>query len=102
MIRTLPTSADTYNDHGRQEFKWGLPLDFIRHRIRDVSHQLLRGTSLNVTAVAIRQTTEVPYTAVLVSLFADGRSKEITIESTYQVCHSLLLLSFKLKYLLYV
>ena len=54
LIRTLPSSGETYNDHGRQEFKWGLPLDYIRHRIRDVSHRLLRGTSLNVTAVAIR------------------------------------------------
>jgi hypothetical protein len=54
LIRTLPSSGETYNEHGRQEFKWGLPLDFIRHRIRDVSHRLLPGTSLNVTAVAIR------------------------------------------------
>ena len=85
LIRTLPSSGETYDNHGRQDFKWGLPLDFTRHRIRDISHRLLVGTSLNVTAVAIKQTTEVPYTAVLVSLFADGKTKERTIESTYQV-----------------
>lgn len=85
LIRTLPSNGETYNDHGRVDFKWGLPLDYHRHRIRDISHRLLAGTSLNVTAIAIRQTTEVPYTATLISLFADGQTKERNIESTYQV-----------------
>ena len=85
LSRTLPSNGDTYNDHGRIDFKWGLPLDYHRHRIRDIAHRLMAGTSLNVTAIAIRQTTEVPYTATLISHFADGKTKERKIESTYQV-----------------
>ena len=85
LIRTLPSSGETYNDHGRLEFQWGHPHNYVRHRIRDVVYKLRPGTSLNVTALAVKQTTEVPYSAILISLFADGQTKERRIESTYQV-----------------
>lgn len=85
LIRTLPSNGESYNDHGRLELQLGLQHDYIRHRICDVIYKLRPGTSLNVTASAIKQTTEVPYTAILISLFADGQTKERRIESTYQV-----------------
>lgn len=82
--RTLPTSAETYDKSDRLDFKWGLPIDYTRHRIVDVSQVLWIGTSMNVSATAKRRSSEIPYFATLVSHFLDNTSKETKVEGTYR------------------
>ena len=84
LIKALPASSQAFaTEKNIIHFKWGLPLDYTRHRILEVSYTLQPGTSVQVTATAFRSTTEVPYTATLVATFADGKHKRMTINGTY-------------------
>ncbi len=87
LIRTLPTSAEAFDESGRTgkryDFSWGLPLDFVRQRILEVSYSLEPGTSVQCSATAQKTTTEMPYRAKLISWFADGKNKRRLIKGTY-------------------
>ena len=82
VIRSLPATAPKL-DREYMKFEWGLPLKFSRQRIIEVSSNLLPGTSVQATAFASRVTTEVPYTAVLVSAYEDGAKRSRVVNGTY-------------------
>ena len=58
-LRTLPTTAKELTGSKQLKFSWGLPLDFDRHRILEVSHSMLPGTSVQCVATGQKTTTEV-------------------------------------------
>ena len=57
--RTLPTTANELTGTKKLDFKWGFPLDYDRHRILEVSHLMLPGTSVQCNATGQMTTTEV-------------------------------------------
>ena len=83
LIKALPSTSETFGRSKRIHFAWGLPLVYQRHRILEVAADLQPGTSMKVSAKASRTTTEVPYSATLIALFADGKRTEKAISGTY-------------------
>ena len=84
LIKALSSSGQTFTYTSKRiTFSWGLPLKYDRHRILEVSANLQPGTAVQVQASAQRTTTEVPYTAKLVSIFADGKMTKRMINGTY-------------------
>ena len=61
-----------------------MPLEYDRHRIIEVSAKLQPGTSTKVTVTATLTSTEVPYSAKLVSVFEDGKTKRRHVDGHYQ------------------
>ena len=83
LIKALPSSGETYSKKQRIDFRWGLPHGYQRHRIMKISAKLQPGTSTNVSVWAYKTRTELPYTAKLVSVFADGKPKMRRIDGFY-------------------
>ena len=66
------------------EFIWGLPYKYDRGRIIEVTAKLQPGTSTNVTVSATMTSTNLPYSAKLISVFEDGKTKKRRIDGHYQ------------------
>ena len=82
LLRTLPTTAKALSGSKELSFGWGLPLDFVRHRILEVAHSLLPGTSVHCLATAQKTTTEVSGGADVGEHFRGGAKK-----GRFPYCH---------------
>ncbi len=83
LIKAVPASAANLAEAKKVHFKWGLPLASERQRILEVSANMLPGTSVDARASAVRTFTEVPYSAKLVAVYADGQRKKRLVNGTY-------------------
>ena len=66
------------------EFIWGLPLEYNRGRIVEVTAKLQPGTSTNITVIGTKTLSKVSYTAKLVSIYGDGKSRRRRIDGHYE------------------
>ena len=66
------------------EFVWGLPLEYNRGRIVEVTAKLQPGTSTNITVIGTKTLSKVGYTAKLISIYEDGKTKKRRIDGHYE------------------
>ncbi len=83
LIKALPATAETFSGGELVSFRWALPLSYSRQRIQVLSTSLRSGTALLATVTTRKVTREVPYTAKLEAIFADGKRKRRHIEANY-------------------